>query len=118
MMRSVSQDVCYALRQFRKSPGFALTVVAVLGLGASQRSIVGLVLSRALIFTSIGLGLGGILAWFAARLARGYIFGVQAHDGLTFAVVLSVLAASAFIAAWLPARRAAAVDPILALRSE
>jgi ABC-type lipoprotein release transport system permease subunit len=51
-------------------------------------------------------------------LARSYIFGVQAHDGLTFAAVIFVLAGSAFAAAWLPARRAAAIDPILALRSE
>ena len=58
------------------------------------------------------------MAWFASTLARGYIYGVQAHDSLTFAIVIFVLAASAFVAAWLPARRAAAVDPILALRSE
>jgi len=89
-----------------------------LALGASQHSILGLVLSRALSLVCIGLALGGTLAWFTTRLARGYIFGVQAHDALTFAVVIFVLAASAFVAAWLPARRAAAVDPILALRSE
>ena len=45
-------------------------------------------------------------------------FSIVGPDGLTFAAVLFVLAASAFVAAWLPARRAAAVDPILALRSE
>jgi ABC-type lipoprotein release transport system permease subunit len=58
------------------------------------------------------------MAWFAAKLASGYIFGVQAHDGLTFTAVVLVLAAASFLAAWLPARRAAAVDPILALRTE
>lgn len=89
-----------------------------LALGASQSSILRLVLSRALILVCFGLGLGATLAWFATTLARGYIFGVQAHDGLTFAAVIFVLAASSFVAAWLPARRAAAVDPILALRSE
>ena len=89
-----------------------------LALGASQRSILHLVMSRALILVCIGLALGGALAWFATTLARSYIFGVQAHDGLTFSAVVFVLAASAFVAAWLPARRAAAVDPILALRSE
>lgn len=89
-----------------------------LALGASQPSIVRLVLGRALLMVGVGLALGGGLAWFATTFARSYIFGVQAHDGLTFAVVISVLAASAFAAAWLPARRAAAVDPILALRSE
>jgi len=89
-----------------------------LALGASQLSILRLVLSRALLLMCIGLALGGILAWFATTLAHGYIYGVQAHDGLTFTAVILVLAAAAFTAAWLPARRAAAVDPILALRSE
>jgi ABC-type lipoprotein release transport system permease subunit len=58
------------------------------------------------------------MAWFAVRFASGYIFGVEAHDALTFAAVIVVLAVASFFAAWLPARRAAAVDPILALRSE
>jgi ABC-type antimicrobial peptide transport system permease subunit len=89
-----------------------------LALGASQQSILRLVLSRALLLVGLGLAAGGTLAWFATTLARGYIYGVQAHDGLTFTAVIIVLAAAAFTAAWLPARRAAAVDPILALRSE
>jgi predicted permease len=89
-----------------------------LALGASQQSILGLVLARAVVLVCAGLALGGAMAWFATTLARGYIYGVQAHDSLTFAIVIFVLAASAFVAAWLPARRAAAVDPILALRSE
>jgi ABC-type antimicrobial peptide transport system permease subunit len=89
-----------------------------LALGASQPSIVGMVLRRALLLVGIGFAMGGALAWFATTLARGYIYGVQAHDGLTFLAVTLVLAAASFLAAWLPARRAASVDPILALRSE
>jgi predicted permease len=89
-----------------------------IALGAPQSNILRLVLRRALLLVVFGLTAGGILAWFAATLARAYIFGIQAHDGLTFAVVVLVLAAASFVAAWLPARRAAAVDPILALRSE
>ena len=89
-----------------------------LALGAPQANILRLVLRRALLLVAFGLTAGGILAWFAVSLARTYIFGVQAHDGLTFTAVVLVLAAASFIAAWLPARRAAAVDPILALRSE
>jgi predicted permease len=89
-----------------------------LALGASQPSIVGMVLRRALLLAGIGLAAGGALAWFAVKFASGYIYGVQAHDGLTFAAVILVLAAASFLAAWLPARRAASVDPILALRSE
>jgi ABC-type lipoprotein release transport system permease subunit len=89
------QDVRYALRQWRRAPGFALTVVAVLA--PSPR---------------------GTLAWFATSFATSYIYGVRAHDTLTFSAVSIVLALSSLLAAWLPARRAAAVDPILALRSE
>jgi predicted permease len=89
-----------------------------MALGAQQASILGLVLRRALLLVGAGLVLGGVLAWFAARFAAGYIFGVRAHDAITFSAVTVVLAASSFLASWLPARRAAAVDPILALRSE
>jgi predicted permease len=89
-----------------------------LALGASQSSILRLVLQRALLLVCLGLAVGSTLAWFATTLARGYIFGVQVHDGLTFTAVIFVLAAAAFTAALLPARRAASVDPILALRSE
>jgi predicted permease len=89
-----------------------------LALGASQTSILRLVLHRALLLFCMGLTIGGAVAWFATLFARGYIYGVQAHDGLTFTAVIFVLAAAAFTAAWLPARRAASVDPILALRSE
>jgi hypothetical protein len=89
-----------------------------MALGAQQANILSLVLHRAVVLVAIGLSLGGVFAWFAARFAAGYIYGVRAHDGVTFAAVSVVLAASSFFAAWLPARRAAAVDPILALRSE
>jgi predicted permease len=89
-----------------------------LALGAPQANILSLILRRALLLVAAGLTLGGALAWFAVRFANSYIYGVQAHDALTFTAVVLVLAAASFFAAWLPARRAAAVDPILALRSE
>jgi len=89
-----------------------------IALGAQQANILQLILRRALLLVAIGLSLGGGLAWFAVRFASGYIYGVQAHDALTFSAVVVVLAAASLVAAWLPARRAAAVDPILALRSE
>ena len=89
-----------------------------IALGAPHGNILSLILRRALLLVAIGLAIGGVLAWFAVRFADGYIYGVQAHDALTFIAVVLVLAAASFLAAWLPARRAAAVDPILALRSE
>jgi predicted permease len=89
-----------------------------LALGAPQRNILSLILRRALLLVVVGLAIGGALSWFAVRFASSYIYGVKAHDGITFAAVIVVLAAASFVAAWLPARRAANVDPILALRSE
>ena len=71
-------------------------------------------------FLLVGAGLvcGTAMAWFATSLARNYIFGVQAHDGLTYAAVVAVLAAASFLAAWMPAHYAASIEPIVALRSE
>jgi predicted permease len=89
-----------------------------IALGAPQANILSLILRRALLLVGAGLTIGGVLAWFAATVARSYIFGVQAHDALTFTAVVVVLAAASLIAAWLPARRAASIDPNLALRSE
>jgi putative ABC transport system permease protein len=89
-----------------------------MALGAPQTNILGLVLRRALLLVAVGITIGAVLAWFATRFAGTYIYGVRTHDAVTFAAVTMLLAASSFLAAWLPARRAAAVDPILALRSE
>lgn len=89
-----------------------------IALGAQQRSILGLVLQRALMLVSAGIVCGAILAWFAVSMARSYIFGVQAHDGVTFASVAVLLAGAAFLAAWIPARHAASIEPMQALRSE
>jgi predicted permease len=89
-----------------------------MALGAQQTNILALVLYRAVLVVAVGLALGGSFAWFAARFAESYVYGVQAHDLLTFVGVTLVLTASSLFAAWLPARRAVAVDPILALRSE
>jgi predicted permease len=89
-----------------------------IALGAPEANIYQLILGRALLLVAFGLAAGGILAWFAARLAGTYIYGVQVHDGLTFAAVILLLGLASLAAAWLPARRAAAVDPILALRAE
>ena len=89
-----------------------------LALGAQKANILNLVLRRAILLVSAGVACGTVAAWFAVSLARSYIFGVQAHDGLTFSAVVAVLAAASLIAAWIPARHAASIEPIVALRSE
>ncbi|MGA2652903.1 MAG: ABC transporter permease [Terracidiphilus sp.] len=89
-----------------------------IALGAPQANILSLVLRRALLLSVIGLATGSVLAWFAVRVTSGYIYGVDAHDAFTFTAVVAILGSASFLAAWLPARRAAAVDPTIALRSE
>jgi ABC-type antimicrobial peptide transport system permease subunit len=89
-----------------------------IALGAQQSNILSLVLRRALFLVGVGLACGTVLAWFAVSLARTYIFGVQAHDSVTFASVATVLASAAFLAAWIPARKAASTEPMQALRTE
>ena len=65
-----------------------------------------------------GVIVGTGLALASGRLARGFLYGVKAHDGWTLAGAAVVLFVSGMLAAYLPARRAAAVDPMEALRSE
>jgi predicted permease len=89
-----------------------------LALGAQKGNILSLVLRRALVLVSLGLVFGSGMAWFAVSLARSYIYGVQAHDAVTFVSVMMVLAMASFFAAWLPARHAASIEPMQALRSE
>ncbi|HTJ30326.1 MAG TPA: FtsX-like permease family protein, partial [Acidobacteriaceae bacterium] len=89
-----------------------------LALGAQRGNILQLVLQRALILVGVGLVTGGLMAWFSVRLAQSYLYGVSAHDAMTFGSVAAVLGLAAFLAAWLPARHAAAIEPMQALRAE
>jgi putative ABC transport system permease protein len=89
-----------------------------IAIGASRRDVLALVIGKALRLTAIGLGVGVVLAAGAGRLLRSQIFGVSPLDPVTFVGVVLLLAAVALLAAWLPARRAARVDPIIALQAE
>ena len=89
-----------------------------IAIGASRRDVLALVVGKAMRLTAIGLGVGIVLAAGAGVLLRSQIFGVSPLDPVTFVVVIVLLAAVAFVAAWLPARRAARVDPIIALQAE
>jgi predicted permease len=89
-----------------------------IAIGASRRDVIDLIVGRAMRLTAVGLGVGVVLAAGAGQLLRSQIFGVSSLDPLTFISVMVLLAAVAFVAAWLPARRAARVDPIIALQAE
>jgi ABC-type antimicrobial peptide transport system permease subunit len=89
-----------------------------LALGATPGDVQGRVLGGTLRLAAAGLGVGLLAAWVLARLMRGLLFGVGAADPATLAAALLVLAAGAALAGYVPARRAARLSPVDALRAE
>jgi predicted permease len=89
-----------------------------LSLGAQRRDITRMVLNDGGRLTAIGLGLGLVGAIGLALAMRSQLFGVGVFDPLTLIAVMALIAGTALFACWLPARRAARVDPIVALRHE
>lgn len=89
-----------------------------LALGAPQESIRQLVVQKAMWPVLTGLIAGDIILWFATKLIRSYLFGISPHDAATIAIASCTLVATGFIAALIPARRAASMDPMQALRTE
>jgi putative ABC transport system permease protein len=89
-----------------------------LALGAQQVNVLGLVLREGMLLTALGIGLGLAGALWLARLLRGMLFQVTATDAVTFVGVSVLLACTALLANYLPARRAAKVDPLIAMRAE
>jgi putative ABC transport system permease protein len=87
-------------------------------LGADGGRIVRGVILRGVAITAVGLALGAAGAYAAADVLQGYLVNVDARDPVTFAVGVVGLAAAALLACYLPARRAARVDPLIALRAE
>ncbi|HEX4037762.1 MAG TPA: ADOP family duplicated permease [Acidobacteriaceae bacterium] len=89
-----------------------------IALGSPRGKLLWLILRQAGAMLIAGVIAGSALAWAASRLARGFLYGVKAHDGWTLAGAALLLLASGLAAAYLPARRAAGVDPMQALRAE
>ncbi len=116
--------------------GLALTIVGLYGflafrvnrrrreigirmaLGASRETTALLILRDTARMACIGLALGIVLAIGATRLETSMLFGVRPLDTLSITCALAVLAIAVTLAAWLPARRAASIDPMQALRTE
>jgi ABC-type antimicrobial peptide transport system permease subunit len=89
-----------------------------MALGAREGQVVAMVLRWAIVVTAVGLGLGLMLAMAAARLLSILLFGVKTDDPVTLVVTTVLLAVTTVAASFAPARRAARVDPAMALRSE
>jgi macrolide transport system ATP-binding/permease protein len=89
-----------------------------MALGAQRKSVYQLILGEAARLIGAGIVVGLVCSVAAARLVRGMLFGVQPGDIPTLAAVAAVLAVSALVASYIPARRAMSVDPTVALRYE
>jgi ABC-type antimicrobial peptide transport system permease subunit len=89
-----------------------------MALGARTADLVRLTLGRSIVLVAIGLGTGVATALVATRVMAGMLYGVAPNDPATFIAVPLLLAAAALGASWLPARRAARVDPARTLQAE
>jgi predicted permease len=89
-----------------------------MALGAQVRAVLGMVLAQGARLALAGLGLGMLLALLLRRALASLLFGIAPSDPFTFLGVGAVLAGVAFAACYIPARRAARIDPLAALRAE
>lgn len=87
-------------------------------LGARRRDVLRLVLTQGVTLVVIGLAIGIPAAWGVTRLLSSFLIGATAADAIAFGAASLLLAATSLLASWIPARRAAAVDPVAALRRE
>ncbi len=89
-----------------------------MALGASRDHVLGLILKEGIMLAAIGLGLGLVGACFVGRAMRGLLYGVGTIDVAAFSVVAAAMFIAALVACYVPANKAAKVDPMVALRYE
>jgi putative ABC transport system permease protein len=89
-----------------------------MALGAQRSDVLLLVLKKAALLFALGLVCGLVASWFATRAIEAFLFGVGRHDPVTILSVCALLAVSGLLAAIIPARGAASIDPMQALRTE
>ena len=104
--------IAYSVSQRTREIGIRMA------LGAQQSLVASMFVRHGLRLTATGVACGLVTALLVVRLMSSLLFRVSAMDPLTYVVVSLVLLAAAFLASYVPSRRAAAVDPVEALRAE
>jgi ABC-type antimicrobial peptide transport system permease subunit len=89
-----------------------------MALGAAPAQVLRVVLSRTAVLVGLGTSIGLAISLAAGKFFGQILYGVSARDPLTYACAISLMALVAFVACWVPARRAINVDPLTALRTE
>jgi ABC-type antimicrobial peptide transport system permease subunit len=102
----------YLVARRRKEIGLRMA------LGARRREVVGLILHEVLLVAIIGLAIGLLAAFATSTLVESFLFGMTPNDPFTLLGAMTILMAAALLAGYLPARSAARIDPMIALRHE
>lgn len=89
-----------------------------MALGAPANRVVRVIVREGMMPVAVGLGLGLVAALFLTRVLTSLLYGVAPRDPVTLALVTGILMGAALLGNWLPARRAARIDPLVALRGE
>ena len=110
----------YAVRMLTTHPSFTVVAVAALalGIGATTARVVGLVVGQGMLVVALGATVGVAGARLCSRFMTTVVYGVRVTDPLTYMSVTLLLLLVAFVASFIPARRAARIDPLVAMRSE
>ena len=87
-----------------------------MALGARPRQVLGMVLSRAALLMTAGVAVGLVAGWMLSKLTATFLFPVEPHDAVVDIPAAAILMTPGILAAWLPARRAARIDPMLVLK--
>jgi putative ABC transport system permease protein len=89
-----------------------------MGLGAAPTQVARLVLTRTAKLLAVGITIGFTMAFAAGNFFSQILYGISAHDPLTYLCAIALMAAVALVACWVPARRAIHIDPLTALRAD
>jgi putative ABC transport system permease protein len=104
--------MAYAVSQRTREIGLRMA------LGATRAGVMAMVITTACRLLAAGLILGAVGAWYLSGTAKAFVYGLPANDPRAFVAALMLLSLAALVASIIPARRAATIDPIAALRAE